>query len=115
MEAKKSVHTLARFFLRALLFAADGGKRTDRGGVQRGPVNRKMRAVTRAIPAPFERIPVHMTTEMGACRRMAVKAAAFIAVSSDLRQALADDRAVAGFQILNRGELSGRNVFREIL
>jgi hypothetical protein len=64
---KASPVTRVDFFLRrALCVAAYGCKRFNRGRIQRSSINRRMRSVAGAIPAPFEGIPVEVTAYMGA-------------------------------------------------
>src|ERR1700729_1760110 len=65
-------------------------------------VDRELRAVTGAIPAGFERVPVQMTADVRACGRSGVQGVILVAIGRDLGQALSYDRALAGLELVQR-------------
>src|ERR1700730_10663378 len=85
----RGLHSVAGFYV---------GQRAYRRGVERGAVNRELRAVTRTIPARLERIPMQMTANVCACRRSGVQDAVLVTIGGDLAQALSHDRALAGLE-----------------
>src|SRR5205085_11886680 len=90
-------------------------KRRDGGTVQSRAIDRKMRSVARTVPAPFQRIPVDVTAEMGAHRRLEKELARVVAICRDFGQSIAHDGAASGLEIVKRAQLAGGDVLREIL
>ena len=113
--AAQRLHAFACFFPGAPGFTGEGCKRCDGGGVQRGAVHREMRTVAGAIPAAFQRIPVHVTAHVRAGRRAAVEPALLVTVGRDFGETLADDRAMSRLELIHGFELARRNIFGEIL
>lgn len=107
-------HALTFFFRGALCLAANGFERFNRRGIQRSTINRKMRSMAGAIPAPFEGIPVEVTAYMSASGRYAVYAALFIPVRCNLPQPLADDGARSRLQIVDEFQLTGCKILGKI-
>src|ERR671915_191538 len=68
-------------------------KGSHRWTVERGPIDREMRAVAGAVPAALERIPVDVTAEMGTHGRAAVQPALLVAIGGHFAQALPHDGA----------------------
>src|SRR5205085_7173667 len=90
-------------------------KRRDGGTVQGRAVDRKMRSMAGAVPAPFQRIPVHVAAEMGAHRRLEKELARVVAIGRDFGQSVAHDGAASRLEIVKRLQLAGGDVLREIL
>jgi hypothetical protein len=59
------------------------------------PISLKTRAMARAIPGPFDRIPLHDAAEMGAERRPFMKNAGLVAMYGDFGDAAAEDGSLA--------------------
>src|SRR5206468_3590260 len=75
-------------------------------------------AVTRAVPALFERVPLHDATEVRACgRALVIRVRLYqIAIDGDLAQTLSHHRALAGRDLALLSHLAGRDpvgVFRD--
>src|SRR5436309_586830 len=103
--------------LAALCFAADRHflQRRNRRSIQHCAIDAELRAVTRTIPAALERIPVQMTAKVRAGRRIGVHRALLITIGGNFFQAVTHDRTLAGLDLTERADLSGRNILGEIL
>ena len=62
------------------------------------------RAVTRTIPCPLRRVPLHDASQVRALRRMRMQRALFVAIHRELLQALANHRAFARRQLCGRAD-----------
>src|SRR3954470_21999158 len=73
-----------------------------------------MRAVAGAVPALLERVPLHDAAGMGACGGALAGLAGFVAIDGELAQALAQDRAFAERDLLDRADLARRQLGSEL-
>src|ERR1044072_671785 len=87
----------------------------DCRSVEYRTVDTELRAVTRTVPAAFERIPVQMASKMGAGRGAGVEAPLLVPVRRDFRQPLPNDGASARLDFVNRADLARRHILGEIL
>ena len=58
---------------------------------------------------------MHVTTDMGALGRTLVQHTVFVAIGSNLRQAIADNGTFSGLQLVDGFQLARREVFHKIL
>src|SRR4051812_32001091 len=79
-------------------FCFDFLQRMNRRRTEDRAIDAELRAVARAVPAFFQRIPVDVAAKMRAHGGAPMQHAALVAIRRDLTQALADDRALAGLE-----------------
>jgi hypothetical protein len=76
-------------------------KRCYGGSVQRGPVHRELRTVTRTIPACFERVPMQVAPEMRTGCRPDEQCPGLVTIGREFRKALTDNSPLPGFRSSN--------------
>src|SRR5689334_20211696 len=87
----------------------------DRWAVQDLAIHAELRSMARTIPAALERIPMQMAAQMGTGRRTGMQRAGLVSIGCDLLEALADDRPMAGLDLVVCGHVTRRDIFGEIL
>src|SRR5206468_11560572 len=90
-------------------------ERINRRAIQDLAIDAELRAVARAIPAALERIPMEMAAKVRAGRRACMDCACLIAIRRDFFEALPNDRAMTGLDLVKRADLAGRHILGEIL
>src|SRR5215216_5915592 len=86
----------------------------DRGTVQRLAVDRELRPVAGAIPAPLEGVPMNDATGMGAHGRTDVEMPTVVAIGRNLLRALPNDGSLTRLEFPNRGNVAAGHVPREV-
>src|SRR4051812_47529123 len=83
------------------------GQRAYRRSVEGGAINRKLRAMTRTVPAGLERISVQMTADVGTGGGSGVQLPCVIAIGGGFCEASPHDGAMSGLQVVGRGKFAG--------
>src|SRR3546814_20866879 len=85
-----------------------------RGTVENLPVRRELGAMTRAVPAFLEAVPVHQAAEMRADGGTADDGAVLTFAGGDLSHPFAHDGSLAGREVVRRFAVAGPQMFAAI-
>ena len=97
MRGSLGLRFCVRFIPFVRRFTVEGRQRRNGRRIQGCSVNRKMRSMAGAIPAPLKGVPVEMAADVGASGRNPVNAALIIAIGRNLADAFANDSTLTGF------------------